>query len=78
LWSNPRAGVDCGETDQGDVREEIVVGNACVRKPGSHGSKAILLSHAWGVEPSPYPLSPHMPAPAGEQQRSWSIKCLMQ
>ena len=40
-----RATVDCGETDPGDVREEIVVGNACVRKPGNHGSKAILLSH---------------------------------
>ena len=47
LWSNPRvrAAVDCGEMDQGDVREEIVVGNACGGKPGSHGSKAILLSH---------------------------------
>ena len=47
MWSNPRvrAAVDCGETDLGDVREEIVVGNACGGKPGSHGSKAILLSH---------------------------------
>ena len=39
----------CGlqrETDQGDVREEIVVGNACGGKQGSHGSKVILLSHA--------------------------------
>ena len=47
MWSNPRAraAVDCGETDGGDVREEIVVGNACGGKPGSHGSKAILLSH---------------------------------
>ena len=55
LWSNPkvRAAVDCGETDRGDVREEIVVGNAGGRKLGSHGSKAILLSHAWRVEPSP-------------------------
>ena len=34
-----------GETDQGDVREEIVVGNACGGKPGSHANKAILLSH---------------------------------
>ena len=33
-----RAAVDCGETDQGDVREGTVVGNACGRKPGSHGS----------------------------------------
>ena len=48
LWSNPRAGadVDCGETDQGDVKEEVVVGNGGGGKPGSHGSKAILLSHA--------------------------------
>ena len=48
LGSNPRvrAAVDCGETGRGDVREEIVVGNACGGKPGSHGSKAILLSDA--------------------------------
>ena len=47
MWGNPRvrAAVDCGETDRGDVREEIVVGNAGGRKLGSHGSKAILLSH---------------------------------
>ena len=47
VWSDPRvrAGVDCGETDWGDMKEEIVVGNACGRKPGSHGNKAILLSH---------------------------------
>ena len=48
VWSNPRAraAVDCRETYLGDVREESVVGNACGRKPGSHGSKVILLSHA--------------------------------
>ena len=40
-----RAAVDCGEIDLGHVREEIVMGNACGGKPGSHGSKAILLSH---------------------------------
>ena len=47
MWSDPRerAAVDYGETDQGDVREETVVGNACGGKPGSHGSKEILLSH---------------------------------
>ena len=47
LQSNPRAraAVDCGETDQGDVREETVVGNAYGRKPGNHGSKVILRSH---------------------------------
>ena len=48
LWSNPRAraAIDYGETDQGDVREETVVGNACGGKLGSHGSKAVTLSHA--------------------------------
>ena len=38
-----RATVDCRETDQGDVREEIVVGSACGGKPGSHGSKELVL-----------------------------------
>ena len=47
LWTEPRArtAVDCGEMDREEVREEIVVGNACGGKPGSHGSKTILLSH---------------------------------
>ena len=31
--------------DGGDVREEIVVGNACGGMLGSHGSKTILLNH---------------------------------
>ena len=37
LWNNPRAraAIDCGETDGGDVREEIVVGNACEGKPAA-------------------------------------------
>ena len=48
-----RADVDCRETDRGDVREETVVGNACGGKPDSHGSKAILLSDVFWVEPSP-------------------------
>ena len=48
-----RAAVDCRETDRGDVKEEIVVGNAVGEKSGSHGSKAILLSHVKGMEPSP-------------------------
>ena len=43
-----RAAVDCGETDQEGVREEIVVANACGGKLGSHRSKAILLSHDRG------------------------------
>ena len=38
-------GCEGEETDWGDMREEIVVGNACGEKLGSHGSKAILLSH---------------------------------
>ena len=48
MWSEPRgrAAVDCREMDQGDVREKTVVENACGGKPGGHGSKAILLSHA--------------------------------
>ena len=47
LGHNPRmrATVDCRKTDQGDVREEIVVGSACGGKPGSHGSKELVLSH---------------------------------
>ena len=47
MWSNPRAraAVDCRETNCRDMREEIVVGNACGGKPGSHRSKAIVLSH---------------------------------
>ena len=46
MWSNSRvrAAVDCREMDGGYVREEIVVGNVCGGKSGSHGSKAILLS----------------------------------
>ena len=39
-----RAAVDCGERDL-DVKEETVMGNVCEGKQGSHGSKAILLSH---------------------------------
>ena len=34
-----RAAVDCGETDQGDVREEVMVGISYGGKPGSHGGK---------------------------------------
>ena len=41
-----RAAVNCEEMDRGDVREETVVENFCGGKPGSHGSKAILLSHS--------------------------------
>ena len=44
--SQGEVAVDCGGTDRGDVREDIVVGNACGGKLGSHGSKEIQLSHA--------------------------------
>ena len=40
-----RAAVERSGTDQGDVRVEIVLGNGSGGKPGSHGSKEILLSH---------------------------------
>ena len=43
--SRVRSVVDGGEMALGDMREETVVGNACGGKPGSLGSKAILLSH---------------------------------
>ena len=47
VWSNPRVmvTVDCRETDRGEVREKIVMGNAFGGKPGSHGRKAVPLSH---------------------------------
>ena len=35
------------------------MGDVCGGKPGSHGTKVILLSHPLGVEPSPGPLSLH-------------------
>ena len=44
-------GEGCREMDREDEREETVVGNACGGKPGSHGSKAVLLSQAQWVEP---------------------------
>ena len=40
-----RSAIDFREIVQGDMREEIVVGNACGGKLDSHGSKAILLNH---------------------------------
>ena len=47
LWSDPRVkgAVNCGETDREEVKEENLMGNTCGGKPGSHGSKEILLSH---------------------------------
>ena len=40
-----RAAVDCREMDQREVKEEIMVGNDCGGKLGSHGSKVTLSSH---------------------------------
>ena len=47
MWSDLRVrdAVDFRETDGREVREEVVVQNASGGKPGSHGSKVILLSH---------------------------------
>ena len=69
VWSDPRAraAVDCGGTDGRDVREEIVLGNAFGGKPGSHGSKVILLSHVGGGAITTASLSP---------QGSWTIERL--
>ena len=69
MWSNPRAraSVECWEMDRGDVREETLVGNACVGKPVSQGNMVILLSLAEEMEPTPEFLSPHMPTQAAEQ-----------
>ena len=54
MWSNPRvrAGIDCREAARGDMREQTVVRNACGGRPGRHESKAILLSHTYGIETS--------------------------
>ena len=54
MWSNlsARAAVDYKEMDREDVREEIVVGNACGGKLVSHGRKAILLVMCRGWSPS--------------------------
>ena len=48
MWSDPRArvAVDREEMESGQVREEIVIGNACGGKRGSLGIKVMLLSHA--------------------------------
>ena len=65
------------ETDQGDVREETVVRNAHGGKPGSHGSKAILLSRIAGGAISITSLSLHRQH-RQLNNRGWPIKRLMQ
>ena len=49
----------------GDLREEILVGNALVGKPGGHRDRVILLSHTHGWSHH-FNLSPHILAPAAE------------
>ena len=72
MESNPKArsAVDCEETDQWGVKEEISRGNPCGGKPGNHGAKVILQSYVQGMEPSLKSLSPHMPAVTAEQRSS--------
>ena len=54
MESNPkeRSAIDCRETVQGDVNEEIEVRNTFGGKLGSHADKAVLLHHVQGMEPS--------------------------
>ena len=47
-----RSAVDCGEMARGDMKEEIVVGNAYGGKQRSQGGKVMMLSHVQGMEPS--------------------------
>ena len=68
-----KAAVGCGGTGQEDVREEAAVGNAPGGRPGSQGSKAILLT-AQGMEPSPKPLSPRMPAGAPNDREAGPLR----
>ena len=53
MWTNPRvwAAVDCRERDGEDVREEIVGGNACGGKPGSHRSNPMAIHGARSLLP---------------------------
>ena len=47
-----RSAVACREMAQGNMKEEIVVGNAWGGKPNSQEGKAKLPSHTQGMEPS--------------------------
>ena len=80
MENNPRvrSAVDCGGDNQGDMREETVVGNACGGKLGSRGGKAILLNLTQGVGTSLKPLSfPTCQLNNRERlRREWSLKCL--
>ena len=70
MWSNPqaRAPVDCGETDQGGVREETVVGRYLWRKAGQPWKRGNAAeSHARGGDIIIASLPPHTPAFAAEQ-----------
>ena len=78
MWSNPRerAAVDCGKTDQRDVRKEIVVGKHLWRKAGQPWKQGDTAeSRIGGGAITTAPLSPQ-PASAAEQQRGWPVKRL--
>ena len=64
LWNNPRAraAVDCGEMDQGDVRVETVVGNACGGKAGQPWKQGDFAESRIVGGAIFTPVSPHMPA----------------
>ena len=47
-----RTAFDFREMAGGDRREDMATGNASEGKPGSHGGRALLLSHTQGVESS--------------------------
>ena len=57
-----RAAVGCEETDQGDVRVETVVGNACGGKAGQPWKQGDFAESCMAGGAIFTPLSPHMPA----------------
>jgi len=65
FWSNPKARSDvkCGETAQGDEREEIMVGNAPGGEPGNHWKQGDNAESCVGGGA----ITCHMPSPAAEQ-----------
>ena len=76
-----KQGEDCCWHAQGDIREEIVAGNAFGGKPGSHGGRAILLSHTQRVEPHwslSFPTHQRWKLTNRERtQRGWPFEWLM-
>ena len=71
-----RAAVDCGETDPGEVREEIVGGHCLWRKAGQPWKPGDTAESCVGVGGAIPIDSPYTPALAAEQERGWPIKRL--